>query len=109
MENKEKKNPTVAELIKAALLKDIGLSEEEYREKRLNDDKITKAQGIKGRAPAASESIRARRMAMNFYGTVLNILVNIHASNLEMIAEQKKTNQLLGAIISEATDGENNE
>ena len=102
----KKKNLTVGEMIRAALLKDLDLTEEEFRKQRLIDDKVTKEHGVKGRAPV-SESVRARRMAMNFYGTVLNILVNIHATNLEMTAEQKKTNQLLESMI--VSVGEDND
>lgn len=108
VEQNEEKKPTIAELIKTALLKDLDLTEEEYKAKRFEDDKVTAKHGIKGRAPI-TESMRHRRMAMNFYGTVLNILVNIHASNLEMLAEQKKTNRLLESMITAAVEEEQNE
>jgi hypothetical protein len=44
---------------------------------------------------------------MNFYGTVLNILLNIHATNLEMLAEQKTTNRLLSAMSEQVENEEN--
>ena len=89
----------LSELIKQSLLKDINLTEEEYKERCLSNDKQTEKNGYTGKA-SISESKRARRMSMNFYGTVLNILVNIHATNLEMLAEQKKTNRLLTGIVT---------
>ena len=94
----------MAKLIEETLLKDINLSEEEYRAKRLENDKHTKKNGYEGKA-SLKEPVRARRMAMNFYGTILNILVNMHATSLEMLAEQKQTNRLLSAMFE--TEGEN--
>ena len=88
----------LAKLIEENLLKDINLTEEEYKAKRLENDKQTAKNGYEGKA-SLKEPVRARRMAMNFYGTVLNILVNIHATNLEMLAEQKKTNALLESLL----------
>ena len=89
----------LSKLIEQALLKDINLTEEEYKAKRLANDKQTDKNGYKGKA-SLKEPVRARRMAMNFYGTVLNILVNIHATNLEMLAEQKATNRLLSDLMT---------
>jgi hypothetical protein len=101
----------LSKLIEQSLCKDINLSEEEYKKKRLENDEQTKKNGYDGQA-SIKEPVRARRMAMNFYGTVLNILLNIHATNLEMLAEQKATNRLLSAILgcdsSEITNGEEN-
>lgn len=88
----------LAKLIEETLLKDINLTEEEYKAKRLENDKQTAKNGYEGKA-SLKEPVRARRMAMNFYGTVLNILVNMHATNLEMLAEQKKTNTLLESLL----------
>lgn len=88
----------LAKLIEETLLKDINLTEEEYKAKRLENDKQTAKNGYEGKA-SLKEPVRARRMAMNFYGTVLNILVNIHSTNLEMLAEQKKTNTLLESLL----------
>jgi hypothetical protein len=99
----------LSKLIEQSLLKDIDLSEEEYKKKRLENDAQTKKNGFDGKA-SIKEPVRARRMAMNFYGTVLNILLNIHATNLEMLAEQKATNRLLSdlmtAEIVEVNDGD---
>ena len=89
----------LSKLIEQALLKDINLTEEEYKAKRLADDKQTEKNGYNDKA-SLKEPARARRMAMNFYGTVLNILVNIHATNLEMLAEQKATNRLLSDLMT---------
>lgn len=88
----------LAKLIEENLLKDINLSEEEYKAKRLENDEQTENNGYEGKA-SVKEPVRARRMAMNFYGTVLNILVNMHATSLEMLAEQKKTNALLESLL----------
>ena len=86
-------------LIQENLLKDINLTEKEYKAKRLASDKQTEKNGVEGTA-SLSETIRARRMAMNFYGSVLNILVNMHATSLESLAEQKKTNRLLEELLN---------
>lgn len=94
----------LSNMIKYALLRDVDLTEEEYRQKRLTDDRVTKAHGIKGRGVTASESIRARRMAMNFYGTILNIMMNMHATALETLAEQKKQTQLLEALFEDTPE-----
>ena len=93
----------MAKIIEDALLKDVNLSKEEYKQKCLASDKQTEINGIEGKA-SVSETVRARRIAMNFYGTVLNILVNLHATNLEMLAEQKKTNAYFEMMVA----GENN-
>jgi hypothetical protein len=87
----------LSKLIEQSLLKDINLTEEEYAKKRLENDAQTEKNGYTGKA-SLKEPVRARRMAMNFYGTILNILLNIHATNLEMLAEQKQTNRLLSAM-----------
>ena len=94
----------LSKLIEESLLADINLTEEEYKAKRQANDKQTEANGYSGKA-SLSEPVRARRMAMNFYGTVLNILVNMHATNLEMLAEQKKTNMLLSSLFEEDSGG----
>lgn len=88
----------LAKIIEKALLQDVNLSEEEYKNKRLESDEQTKQNGYEGKA-SVKEPVRARRMAMNFYGTVLNILVNMHATSLEILAEQKQTNRLLAEIL----------
>lgn len=90
----------LSKLIEESLLRDINLSEKDYKAKRHISDKQTAINGVEGEA-SLSETIRARRMAMNFYGTVLNILLNIHATNLEMLAEQKATNRLLASMMGE--------
>ena len=99
----------LAKFIEQSLLKDINLTEEEYKQRCLDNDNQTAQNGYTGKA-SVSESKRARRMAMNFYGTILNILINIHATNLEMLAEQKQTNRLLETLmqvdIEENKDGE---
>lgn len=89
----------LSKLIEESLLKDINLTEKEYRAKRHASDKQTAKNGFEGEA-SLSETVRARRMSMNFYGTVLNILLNIHATNLEMLAEQKRTNALLSDLMT---------
>lgn len=77
--------------IKEALEKDVDLSPEEYRAKNEASDANTKAHGIKGRA-ALTEGQRHKRIQMNFYGTVLNILVSL-------LAEVSETNRLLRLLM----------
>ena len=93
----------LAKLIEESLLKDIDLSEEEYKAKRLENDKQTAKNGYEGKA-SVKEPVRARRMAMNFYGTVLNILLNMHATSLEILAEQKQTNRILSSLMGEVEE-----
>ena len=97
----------LSKLIEESLLADINLTEQEYKAKRHTSDKQTEKNGYEGKA-SLSEPVRARRMAMNFYGTVLNILVNIHATNLEMLAEQKLTNRLLANMMQIDIEEEKN-
>ena len=80
------------EEVKKALLRDVDLTEEEYRAKNAAADASTKAHGVKGRA-ALTESTRHKRIQMNFYGTALNILVGI-------LAETAETNRLLRAVLT---------
>ena len=77
--------------IKEALEKDVDLSPEEYRAKNEAADASTKAHGVKGRA-ALTEGQRHKRIQMNFYGTVLNILVSV-------LAEASETNRLLRLLM----------
>ena len=77
--------------IQAALIKDVDLSPEEYRAKNEAADVSTKAHGVKGRA-ALTEGQRHKRIQMNFYGTVLNILVGV-------LAEVSETNRILRAAL----------
>ena len=79
------------DMIKEALEKDVDLSPEEYREKNEAADASTKAHGVKGRA-ALTEGQRHKRIQMNFYGTVLNILVSL-------LAEASETNRLLRLLM----------
>lgn len=79
------------DMIKEALEKDVDLSPEEYRAKSEMADASTKAHGVKGRA-ALTEGQRHKRIQMNFYGTVLNILVSL-------LAEVSETNRLLRLLM----------
>lgn len=79
------------ELIEQALLKDVDLSPEEYREKNEKADKSTKTHGVKGRA-ALTEGIRHKRIQMNFYGTVLNVLMSL-------LCECTQTNKILITLL----------
>ena len=97
----------LSKLIEQSLLQDINLTEEEYKEKCKKSDVQTAKNGYVGQA-SVKETVRARRMSMNFYGTVLNILVNIHATKLEMLAEQKLTNRLLANMMQIDLEEENN-
>lgn len=66
----------IEELIQKALYKDIDLSEEEYREKILEADSITKGHGLTKKAPI-SESVRHKRVQLNFYATALNFMASL--------------------------------
>lgn len=83
--------------IQDALHKDVDLTPEEYRKKNAAADAATRTHGVKGRA-ALTEGQRHKRIQMNFYGTVLNVLVSV-------LAEVSETNKLLHHLI--AKEGEN--
>lgn len=89
------------EEVNKALMRDVELSEEEYREKNQKADASTKAHGVKGRT-ALTENTRHKRIQMNFYGTALNIMVGI-------LAEVSETNRLLRYMITGATEGGDND
>ena len=79
--------------IKEALLRDVDLSKEEYKEKNEKADASTKAHGVEGRAPL-SEALRHKRIQTNFYATMLNIGVSL-------LAEVTETNRLLQIALME--------
>lgn len=86
--------------IKEALLRDVDLSSEEYKAKNQKADASTKAHGVEGRAPL-SESLRHKRIQMNFYATMLNIGVSL-------LAEVTETNRLLRiALMERHKEGKN--
>lgn len=87
------------EMINKALTQDVDLTDEEYEAKIIKADENTRKHGVKGKA-SANESKRARRMAMNFYGVMLNIMMNIHATELEKLAAIKENNRLLLTVIN---------
>lgn len=76
-----------------ALNKDINLSPAEYAEKCREADKTTANNGIKntarGKTPVVNEELRHKRVQTNFYGTVLNLLLNICIS-LEEVKDELK-------------------
>lgn len=86
----------VKEAIIGALNKDINLSPEEYAEKNRQADKATENNGIKkqgkGRVPVVNEELRHKRVQTNFYGTALNLLLNIIISLGELTEEIKELN-----------------
>lgn len=86
--------------VEEALMRDVELSEDEYRAKNEKADLSTKTRGVKGKA-ALTESTRHKRIQMNFYGTVLNILVSL-------LAETSETNRLLRYMLSELQKGGQN-
>lgn len=86
--------------IKEALLRDVDLSPEEYKEKNQKADASTKAHGVEGRAPL-SEALRHKRIQTNFYATMLNIGVSL-------LAEATETNRLLRiALMERHKEGKN--
>lgn len=88
--------------IKDALERDIDLSREEYAEKQKKADEITAAHGVEGETPISEEE-RERRMRMNFYGSVLNILMATYSAIEDM--NQKIT--AIGAMMNGGTNNGN--
>lgn len=81
---------TIEEQVEKALNEDIDLSDEEMKKKHQEADKITKAHGVEGDAPIDEEK-RLARMTMNFYGSILNVCVNLlgAVNNLEKLVYQQ--------------------
>lgn len=93
---------TLNELIEKSLYKDVDLSESEYKEKNAQADKVSKNHGVGGRAPL-SEGLRHKRIQTNFYGTTLNVLLNL----LSAVQEQNEILKsiLVGGIVDDGNDG----
>ena len=86
--------------IKDALERDVDLSREEYAEKQKLADEITAAHGVEGEAPLSEEE-RERRMRMNFYGSVLNVLMATYSAIEDL-------NQKVTALGAKMNGGTNN-
>lgn len=80
--------------IQKALMKDVDLSPEEYRKKNEDADQSTKTHGVKGRT-ALTEGTRHKRIQMNFYGTMLNIMCS-------MLAEVSETNRMMRYLLAKS-------
>ena len=78
------------------LSKDINLSPAEYADKCREADKTTANNGIKntarGKTPVVNEELRHKRVQTNFYGTALNLLLNICISLGELTDEVRELN-----------------
>ena len=83
--------------IKDALERDAALSREEYAEKQKKADEITAAHGVEGEAPLSEEE-RERRMRMNFYGSMLNVMMALYSA-------VEQLNNGVTAIASMLTNG----
>ena len=69
----------MTEAIDKALNANVDISREEFAKKAEEADRITAAHGVEGEAPLTEEE-RERRMRMNYYGTVLNVLMSMLAA-----------------------------
>lgn len=94
------------DLVRKSLTLNVNLSDEEYAELMAKADAQTKNNGIAGRAPR-NESVRARRMSMNYYGTATNILLNLMLSSEDngatlrsILAELKTLNEMLAKAMN---------
>ena len=85
-----------------ALNADTELSREEYAKKCAEADKITAAHGVGGEAPLTEEE-RERRMRMNYYGSIINIGMNVLAALNEVCTRLEIIDEKIGG----ATDGAN--
>lgn len=96
---------TKQEMILKALNTNVNLSDEEYRKVLEKADNQTAINGATKLA-SRSETTRARRMHMNFMGSMLNIMLNIMVSLEEqgkvleqLLAETKTQNELLAKAL----------
>ena len=69
--------------INTALNANVDLSREEYARMCAAADESTKKNGVEGEAPLTEEE-RHNRVQTNFYGTALNILINIYQLTAEI-------------------------
>ena len=96
------KKETIQQLIKKALLANVDLTEEEYNAKILEADKMTAGHGINGRKNASvKESVRAKRIQMNFYGISLNYMASILGELANLSAQIARQNVMIYAIAKE--------
>ena len=93
-------NKMIQKLIKQALLQNTDLTEEEYNAKILEADKATAGHGITKKA-AVKESVRAKRIQMNFYGIILNYIASILGEMASLSAQIAKQNVMIYAIAKE--------
>ncbi len=98
---------TNEEIVAKALTEDIDLTREEYAAKKAEADKITAAHGIEGEAPL-SEDERERRMRMNYYGSVLNILMATLAAVDDLADRITTLNNNIVALGGGVADERNN-
>lgn len=87
----------INEAINQALMQDVDLPTEEYRKKCETADATAKVNGVEGKAPV-SETVRHKRIQLNFYGTVLNFMASL-------LCEVSETNRLLRELMK--TEGDN--
>ena len=96
------KQETIQVLIKKALLANTDLTEEEYNKKILEADKMTAGHGITGRKNASvKESVRAKRIQMNFYGIILNYIASILGEMANQSALIARQNVIIYALAKE--------
>lgn len=89
--------------IEAALNADTDLSREDYAKKCADADKITAAHGIEGEAPLTEEE-RERRMRMNYYGSIINIGMNVLAALNELCARLEIIDEKRGGVTNGSND-----
>lgn len=99
-------NKTKEEMIKEALERDTEITRAEYAEKIAQADKITAAHGIDGEAPISEEE-RERRMRMNYYGTVINIVMSMLSAIDDLASRITVLNNNIVAAIGGEANGAN--
>ena len=92
--------------IEKALLANVDLPDEEYEKLTAQADQSTERHGVKGKAPV-SEAKRHKRIQSNFYGTSVNIGMQI----LSALANVETLLKLIAQKLysGEVNNGERNE
>lgn len=94
---------TLQEQVNEALRENIALSNAEAKAKYEEADKITRAHGVRGKS-SKDERKRLRRMTMNYYGTMLNVVCSLLSSVDYLTKMSQEQSVMLAGIYQKLED-----